>query len=208
MFHITDAVQLQADEHVKALWRKHVAALWGKLALAALFLIIPFFFLFALLRSGGLGVIVFALLVAIGLFLALRAFLLWDADVLILTNTRLVRVHQRGLWNRVVSELALAHVRDVEWRKKGIGDAILRTGVLRVRTGMEAPTEMVFYRLYRPDRAVLAIQTLRSGRVMDRPVELHEVPTFHPAIDRRQNLRKLIETADEEVLRKIEEAIK
>lgn len=77
MFRITDILQPSEGELVRLIARKHVATMFPRLLLAGALIVLPFFFLFRLGQSGTIGVVAFVCSVALGLFVALRAFLLW-----------------------------------------------------------------------------------------------------------------------------------
>lgn len=112
MFSIKDVVQLQSSETVELVERRSLRSVAGSLLAAALLIVLPFFFLFSLIRAGGAGAIVLCLLLASGIAAALRAFVIWDSQVLIVTDRRVVSVEQSGVWKRHVQEMALPDVRE------------------------------------------------------------------------------------------------
>jgi len=79
-------------------------------------------------------VALFLVAVLIGISIALRTLLLWDADILIVTTSRLVDVDQRGIFARSVSEAPLEAVQDVSWSRNGIIQTIFRMGNVKVQT--------------------------------------------------------------------------
>ncbi len=79
MFHIEDVLQLKDDEQVKAIVRRHVVMLVPRLFLALLLIVIPFFLLFPLFSWGLPGAIGFFVVILIGVVIAIRTLLLWDA---------------------------------------------------------------------------------------------------------------------------------
>ncbi len=112
MFSIKDVIQLQPSETVELVERRSLRSVAGPLLLAAALISLPFFFLFSLIRAGGAGAIVFCLLLASGITAALRVFVIWDSQVLIVTSRRVVIVLQKGVWKRKVEETALPDVQD------------------------------------------------------------------------------------------------
>lgn len=165
MFKVTDVVQLKDGERVQAVVRQHGIVLLPRLVLAGLLIALPFFFLFSLSHAGTGGVLVFALCVALGLVIALRSFLMWDSDVLLVTSERLVDVDQRGLWARIVAETPLSQVHEVVWLRKGLLPALCRTGTLRIRSG--ASSDIVCSGVPRPERVSRLIEDLcdrKGGR--------------------------------------------
>ncbi len=162
MLRLTDVIQPKPDEHVEAVFRRHRGTLVLPLLGATLLIVIPFFFLFSLTRAGVMGVIILSLLLACGLVLALRVLYAWDANALIVTNQRLIRVTQNGLWNRVVQEASLASLHELVGETKGIWQTLFHIGTLRMRsTG--AVGEMIVPNLASPEKARALIERLRSS---------------------------------------------
>ncbi len=161
MLRLTDVIQPKPDEHVQAVFRRHRGLLVPPLVLATLLIAVPFFLLFSLTRQGAGGVIVFSLLLASGIVIALRALYAWDANALILTSKRLIRVTQNGLWNRVVQEVSLTSIHELVCESKGILETLFRVGTLRVRAA-GAVGEITISRIPSPERARAHIESLRQ----------------------------------------------
>jgi uncharacterized membrane protein YdbT with pleckstrin-like domain len=134
MFQSKDVLNLQEGERIEGIIRRHYSTLWPRLLLAGAFIILPFFFLFALLSLGLIGLLLVVFSVALGIFLALKALIVWDARVLLLTNRRLIHVDQRGIWSRKVQEAPLWNIRSVECEQTGLLDRICRTATVVINT--------------------------------------------------------------------------
>ncbi len=134
MFSIRDVIQLQPNEKIELFVRRSVSAMFGQLVLAGALIALPFFFLFSLLRSGSIGAIVLCLFLAAGILVALRAFLIWDSQVLLLTNRRAVFVEQKSPWNRIVHEISLMDVQNVSFARTWM-DGIFGRGTIRFSSG-------------------------------------------------------------------------
>ena len=142
MFRIESVVQLKDDETVQALVRRHLATVIPQLALAMALIVAPFFFLFPLFSLGIIGVIVFGVLVVVGILLAVRCMILWDADVMIITTERVIDVDQTGLLSRQVSEAPYSSIQDISWKRKGLWQTIFRMGSVTIQTaGASAPIQ-------------------------------------------------------------------
>ncbi len=185
MFQVSDVVQLNPHEQVQALVRVHVAYLWAKLLIAAGLLIIPFFFLFSLLRGGVIGITVFILLTSAGILLALRSFFLWDAQVLILTDQRLVYVIQRSLWHRIVSETSLETIRDLQWEQMNVIERILHCGTVRIKTGASSVPDMTAARIPGPEELVRAIKSFREKNNASHPI-VDAIQAHETSLDERR----------------------
>jgi len=134
MFHIEDVLQLKDREEVRHVTRRHVLTMFPPLFLALVLIVAPFFLMFLLFSWGLIGVGMFLVAVLIGIGIALRTLLLWDADILIITNCRLVDVDQRGIFARSVSEAPLDAIQDVSWSRSGIIQTVFRMGNVKVQT--------------------------------------------------------------------------
>ncbi len=160
MFKLEDVLQLKADERVLMLKRRHITSLLPSLLLSLVLIVIPFFLLFTLFAWGLLGVVLFFAAVLLGLILAIRTLLLWDSNVFLLTNIRLIYVDQRGVFTRLVSEMAMASIQDVAWAKSGLIEALFRVGSVTVRTSSNA-TALTIKRISQPQAVHELINDLR-----------------------------------------------
>lgn len=202
MFHIHDVVQLKPEERVQAIVRKHVVTLFPSLALSGLLIIIPFFFLFHLLRGGVFGLIVFVVAVAAGLFLALRAMHIWDSDVFVITTERVIDVDQHGLWARMVAEVPLHTIQDVRWERTGIIEAIFQMGSVRLATTVP-PSELVAVRVAHPERIQAQLQDLRK-QPSHFPKQETNGKAQEDILSQREHIQLLLTQATEKTLTDVE----
>jgi hypothetical protein len=128
MFKLEDVLLLKDDEEIRAITRRHGLTLVPMLLLALLLIVGPFFFLFPLFSTGPAGILMFGVLVLVGIFIAIREFMMWDGDVFIVTNMRVVNVDQKGMFARTVSEVKLDDIHDASWSKNGIVHAVFNLG--------------------------------------------------------------------------------
>ena len=163
MFHLEDVLQLKDDEKVKAVLRRHVATVIAPLGLATFLIVLPFFLLFPLFGWGIVGIVLFFAAVVFGIGIAIRTLVLWDADVLIITNLRLVEVDQKGLLTRSVSEVSLKHVQDVAWIRNGIAETIFRMGTVKISHVGGNVSVIVAKRIPRPEMVTESINDLRNA---------------------------------------------
>ncbi len=75
-----------------------------------------------------------------GILWAIRSLYLWNADVLVVTNLRIVDVDQKGLLSRKVSEAPYDVIQDVSWKREGIWQTIFRMGSVSVQTAGSSAT--------------------------------------------------------------------
>jgi hypothetical protein len=133
MFKLEDVLLLKDDEEIRAITRQHGVMLVPMLSLALLLIVGPFFFLFPLFSSGPAGIIMFGILVLVGIFVAIRKFIMWDGDVFIVSNQRIVNVDQKGMFSRTVTEVKLEDIHDASWSKSGVAHYVFNLGNVLVQ---------------------------------------------------------------------------
>ncbi len=193
MFRIESIIQLKEEENIEAQVRRHLASLIPSLFISMLFIVVPFFFLFPLFSYGLVGVIVFGISVMIGIIWAIRALYLWNADVLLVTNIRIVDVDQRGLLSRQVSEASYDVIQDVSWKREGVWQTIFRMGSVTVQTA-GAAAKIEAERVPRPAKLYEIINDER----LKYKEENQEARQVTPKIkDRRARIRRIAELLEE-----------
>lgn len=206
MFHLEDVLRLKDAEQVKTIARRHIATLLPVLAFSLLLIVGPFFLLFPLFRWGMPGVIVFLVALSLGILSGARSLFLWDADVLVVTNVRVVDVDQRGLFTRIVSEVLLATVQDVVWSKKGFWESLFRMGTVRLQSS-GGSTTIEAKRVPHPEKLHQLISDLSHGSV-----PLPSVPSgaADPRVDSEQLERiiSMLKTFSSEELARVETVLK
>ena len=208
MFDVDEVIQLKEGERVQAMVRKHFSMILPALILSGGLIVVPFFFLFTFVRFGSVGIILFAILIAIGLFVALKTFYIWDAGVFVVTNQRLVKVDQRSLWNRAVSEIALRDVRDLQWERRGIRDTLSKMGTIRVKTGSSSSPDLIVNSIPAPDQVLRLIQELRDHHLKGHSDGVHAHESRGLMEEKKEELQQLIANADEKTLERVQELLK
>ncbi|MEK7116096.1 MAG: PH domain-containing protein [Patescibacteria group bacterium] len=209
MFHIEDVLLLTDDEHVKTVARRHIVTLFPRLFLALLLLVLPFFLLFPLFQWGVYGILIFFFLFGFGVVLSFRTLFLWDSDVLIVTNCRVVDVDQRGLFSRMVSEAPITTIQNISWIANGPLDSLFGMGTLRIE--LASGTAMI--EASRISHAKELHQMISGMRNAESPTVLSAIPTSEsttlgvrlPTPDSRlHRIVTLLESYSEEDLARIE----
>ncbi len=201
MFRIESIIQLKEEENIEALVRRHLFTLIPSLFIAMLLIVVPFFLLFPLMSWGLIGLLIFAGCISIGIILAIRALFLWNADVLVVTNLRLVDVDQKGLLSRRVSEASYDAIQDVSWQRKGIWQTIFRMGSVSVQTAGQSTNIEVTSVPY-PDKLHDLINDVRSFSAKESKKTESDQPK-----DRRSRLRRiarLLDQVDDDIVADVE----
>jgi len=204
MFQIESILQLKEEENIEAIVRRHLITLMPSLFIAMLFIVIPFFLLFPLFGMGVIGILFFGASIITGIILASRALFLWNADVLVITNLRIVDVDQKGILSRRVSEAPFSVIQDVSWKREGIWQTVFRMGSVSIQTAGEAANieaELVPY----PDKLHELINDERLKFVNEpKPAASTEQK------DRRSRVRRiaeLLEQVDDKSVAEIESVL-
>ena len=134
MIRLEEVIQLKDGEEVRALSRRHAITLLPALSAALVLIVAPFFFLFPLFTSGPAGIVLFGVLVIVGVIVAVRSVVMWDGDLLIVTNYRIVDVDQQGVFARAVNEITYINMQDPAWSKKSPLDFMLNIGCVSARS--------------------------------------------------------------------------
>lgn len=130
------------DEKVILFVRKHWISFWGFIGLTLGMVFIPLIFLIILIVLLPDFFIAFRspiILTGSAYLLFVLAFFLvgwidYYFDIVIVTDSRIVDIHQRGLFSRDIDELDLLHVEDVSAKTKGVLATLFHYGNVYVQT--------------------------------------------------------------------------
>lgn len=159
---VSKFVQLKPEEEVLEVVREDFFPHLPKILLFAVWFIVPWFFLFPLLRAGVFGVVAFLLLVLTSAVFGYREYLKWSHTVFVITDRRIIDIEQNGLFDRVFSEVSFPQVDEVSYKIKGFFPTLLRYGVLVIKTTGNA-ADLEFVRLRGPARLHDLINDLRES---------------------------------------------
>ena len=130
-----DTTKLHLKEGEELILAVHgsLLALAPKIALAFVWLGLPFFLLFPLFHMRTFGVILFVILLLTGGFYAYRLYKMWSDTVFFVTDQRVVDFDRPGLTRHVVSEASLNQIREISYEIDGFWATILRYGTLNIQ---------------------------------------------------------------------------
>lgn len=140
---------MEADERIIAIWRRHVSVVAGATTRAIILLVLPFAVIVAVdalwydlsLSAGGVSIV--ALVLGLSAYVLLvgslffRTWLDYYLDAFIVTSERIVRIEQRGLFDRIVSSLRLDRIQDITVETKGVLSTFMKFGTINVQTAGE-----------------------------------------------------------------------
>jgi hypothetical protein len=133
----------------------------------------------------------------VGIAIAVRTIVLWNADVLIVTTVRVVQVDQRGMFSRFVTETPLGAIQDVSWKCQGFVNTLVKAGTLTIQTAGTS-SNIESRRIGHPERVHELLNDLRnatSPKRYDLPVETRE---------RLRKLTALVEKLPNESMDRVE----
>ena len=129
------------DEHVIALLRRHWLIFFG---LNVLPIVVFIFFYYALgwqVPAEGfwfvLGVLLASLYYMIAWLGFYHSFVDYHLDIWVLTDQRIINIEQRGLFDRIISELNITKVQDVTSETHGHLQTLLDYGNVYIQTAAE-----------------------------------------------------------------------
>jgi hypothetical protein len=143
-----EQVQLEPDEKVLKIVRKHWFVIITELLLAFFMLLLPFFILFAVVLfpdtlakidldlSSFAGLIVFAIAgwTIMTLMVGFATWTHYYLDLWIITNKRIILVDQVHFFNRNISMFRLERLQDINVSTTGIIATLLNFGTMKVQT--------------------------------------------------------------------------
>ena len=117
----------------------------------------------------------------------LAAWIDYYLDATIVTERRLVDIHQNGLFNHRISEQSLLRVQDVSVRMQGPFQTFLHYGTVYVETAGEAPN-FIMSNMPNPNKVANTIVELHNC-LIEQGIETSDLPGAEIASQRVQRIR-------------------
>lgn len=142
---------LKKNEEVLEIFRSYGLFLIPPVVLGLFLALTPWFFFVRLFDFGAFGLGVFVFSQTVGWLLIIRTIYLWRTNLLVVTNFRIVDVHQKSIFNRVISEVGYDMLQNVSYEVNGMLATILNYGKLIFET-IGSETAYVFRLVKNPVR--------------------------------------------------------
>ena len=164
-----NGVDLHPQEEAKAVFRQYAARPLMPFAIAFLLILLDFYLYYPLWYLHiytwtifTVGRVIFFLIIVISAYLVIRAMIVYRGTMLIVTGERVIDVHRRGIFDRIVSEIPYTSLSDVSYRSKGMIEMLANVGTITFQTtgGRE---NIAFKFLYDPGLTHKVITQLRSA---------------------------------------------
>lgn len=102
-----------------------------------------------------------AVIAAVILLTILRKYYLWRANVLVITDQRVVENEQKGFFSKTVTELLFKDILEISYSKNGLNASLYNYGDIRIRTASE--DDLIVPKIPDPGQVVEVINQTRLG---------------------------------------------
>lgn len=157
-------VQLQGNEEVIQVIRRHPASLWGRLALIALVIILALI-VWTNFGDGPLGTlldIAFILVIAGGLLIGFMVWYRYQNDYWVITSQRLIDITRTTPFSQQITTASLSNVQDINIRVKGIFNTMLNFGDVICQTASSGSNTFTLVGVANPEKVLDAIDNARA----------------------------------------------
>lgn len=150
------------NENLQAVYRPiALAYIWQWLGAGLVFLM-PFFFLYLLLRWGKIGLVILGLLFIAGSYWLLLTYRLWRGSKLEIEEDQIIIVSQTGFFDRTVSKIKLDKINDISYRKKGFWQTLGNCGSVHIQVSA-SPEKLVVHNLKKPELVQAALYAAQNN---------------------------------------------
>jgi len=159
---------LRENEKLISSVRRDKASLNSVWALCVGLLFLFFFVLFYLkFNFFGYTWQVFAGLALVLFAAVLYKLQMWRSNVLFITNQRIIRNEQKGLFHKTVTEILYRDIHEIIFSKKGFASVMNNYGSLIIRT--PSNNKIVFEKIPDPEKVV---EIINKTRISHEPAQL------------------------------------
>lgn len=127
-------LHLNEGEKILGIIRRSFVSELFKIVFACIWILVPFFFFFPLLRLGLFGFFLFVVLAAGGLLYTFKIWMNLSYTMLIVTSQRIIDVEHHGLFDRDIEETSLSSVSNVKVLKRNIFQKLINIGTVKIKT--------------------------------------------------------------------------
>jgi Bacterial PH domain len=148
---VTDHIELKPEEKIVREVRRFPLIDGGKYFLAIILMMVPFFFLFPLLKWHWWGVGIGSFLLLSGLIILSRTLFMWYNNVFVITTHRIIDFDQRGFFERVVSQSSFEKIQDVSLHIHGAAQTFFHYGDINIKSAWGS-VDLCVPSIFRPAR--------------------------------------------------------
>jgi len=154
------SINIRENENIIKTYYTHKSGLnltifWIVLILSGLFFV-RLYFKFDFFGYGNITIGSVSLILLIWFF---TKFFIWRKNCLIITNERIVYNHQKGIFNRTVTDFLFKDISEVGYEKRGFLSLFSNQGSIYIRTGSN---KTVIHKIINPHGVVEIINQVRD----------------------------------------------
>ncbi|NQV12713.1 MAG: PH domain-containing protein [Parcubacteria group bacterium] len=164
---------LKKGEGIIKVVRKHGASFLWPAFKTFLILIVPFFFV-SWLFSNLVGLLIFLAWLGIGIGYGLHQWVEWYLDLFILTDQRIIRIDQKGLFNRKVMEYSYDSIENVTYEISGLLAMAFGYGDVKVQTS-DSKDGIVIDKIPDPKEAQEMVKTVQAKMAEEKGFSAQEL---------------------------------
>ncbi|MCX6779351.1 MAG: PH domain-containing protein, partial [Candidatus Magasanikbacteria bacterium] len=178
------------------IFRRYALTYFWYWLLVFVFVALPFFFMFVLFSWGYWGIGLFSASLIFAFFVLFRTLFFWRTNVFIVTNQRVVRIEQKGVLNKIVTDLNFYNIRSISYKIKGVFPTIFRYGKIIIETN-DAKGVTEINRIHKPAEAVDIMAQIQQKQMQENNnhINLESILSLIKN-ETKENLLKLKETVD------------
>ncbi len=159
---------LRPGERMAAIVRQSNGKIIFPLLISFFIYLAAFFFLFKFISWGKWGLALFGFLLFLGTFYVFYKFYFWYFNAVILTSQRIIDIHQKKFFERIVSDIAYHQIKDVVVKIKGLRQSLTHSGnILLVLDG--GSDNLEFRYIKHPEKARELILEIRAEAAAENP---------------------------------------
>jgi len=141
---ISKVLKLKEDEKVIRVIRHYFFVVIPSLVVSTLIVFMDFFLMFYFFSLGWWGTVMFFSILFIAVFYIIRLLFLWNRNLIIVTNKRLIDLESSGFFKKLVTDFPFKKIKNVTLDVNGIIRRIFRYGDIK----LDIEAQPLGFRLY------------------------------------------------------------
>lgn len=152
---------LKDDERIITILRATKLVFFWPFLVSMILIFLPVFLFIPLVAFGRSGVILFWSSVVIGIVYFLAKLWFWLRNAVYVTNKRIVDVHQKKLFEVIVSEAPFYEIDDISFRRKGLWQNLLNYGAITLNL-KNSRVSLEIKKIKKPAQVQTLLQDLKN----------------------------------------------
>lgn len=157
-------IELHRHEQILASLRGLKILLWRRLAIGLFFIFVLFYYAVPLWSFGIIGAIIFLAVLGFSAFHIATAWTTWRHTLFMITDERIIDIHQKNLFKREISEVQLSQIKELSVEKSTTVDKLFGSGTLHIKVDASLSYDLEIIHLPQPHVVVDLLQELLNLR--------------------------------------------